>query len=399
MRYVIVGNGVAGTTAASNIRKIDPAGSITIISDEQYPFYSRIRLPEVLSGSLDSKALTLHGDTWYLERKIFLLLDTVVLDIDISRHEIVVSSNSVIPYDRLLLATGSSSFIPPVPGADKKGVYTLRTLKDAISIRTYLDGPGKEVVILGGGLLGLEAGHHILKAGHAVTVIESFPRLLPRQMDADGSEVLKKQMEGMGFSFAVGKQVKEIQGNERACGVELTEGTVIDCAMVLISAGVRPNISLAQKIGAATGRGIIVNNRMGTSLPDVYAAGDAVEYNNSCYGIWPAAERQGKIAGINMAGGDEIYQSVPASNILKVGGIDLYSAGDIDPDGRKESALSMDRERFIYKKLIFDENVLCGAILYGDINDRKKISRYIAERTDIGGIKNSLMKWDLSVLS
>lgn len=395
---MIVGNGVAGTTAALNIRRSDPDGLITIISDEPYPFYSRVRLPELLSGGVAAEALLVRKDPWYRELGLELLKDTVVHDINISGHSISTTSQSVHTYDRLLIASGSISFVPPVSGAGLKGVFTLRTMSDALAIRDYLAGGSRRVVLIGGGVLGLEAGHHMLKAGHKVTVIESLPRLLPRQMDSDGARMLKKQLEALGFQFVIGMQTKEIKGGDRANAVILSDASVHECDMALISAGVRPNIGLAAKAGLSVERGIVVDDRMETSAPGVFAAGDVVQHQGICYGIWPAAERQGEVAGINMGGGSEAYHGTTVSNLLKVAGISIFSAGDIDPDGNKESAIDIDSDRFIYRKLVFDGDYLGGAILYNDLNDRMRIFRAVSEKRDISGVKKQLVKWDLSAL-
>jgi nitrite reductase (NADH) large subunit len=180
MNYVIIGNGVAGTTAAANIRKRDSDGSIIIITDEPYPFYSRIRLMEFLSGDVDEKGLIIRKPAWYEENKIELILNTTISGIDPRKKEAFNSSGSIIQYDRLLLATGGLSFVPPITGADKKGVFTLRTLKDAIAMREYVKVTGGRVLLIGGGVLGLEAGNSLRKSGNQITVVEFFPRLLPR---------------------------------------------------------------------------------------------------------------------------------------------------------------------------------------------------------------------------
>jgi nitrite reductase (NADH) large subunit len=211
----------------------------------------------------------------------------------------------------------------------KEGVFALRSIGDARRIKEF----GKratEVVIIGGGLLGLEAGNGLRRAGLKVTVVEFFPRLLPRQMDVPGAELLKRQMEAMGFAFYLGAKSKEIMGGPKVEGLGLEDGTSIRCDMILISAGVRPSLELAQKLGLEIEEGVIVNDRMETKLPSIYAAGDLVQHRGQFYGIWPAAERQGEVAGINMAGGGESYEGTVMSNRLKVVGIDLVSSGAIN---------------------------------------------------------------------
>ncbi|MBI5740535.1 MAG: NAD(P)/FAD-dependent oxidoreductase [Nitrospirae bacterium] len=397
MKYVIIGNGVAGTAAAANIRKLDGEGDITVFTDEAVPFYSRIRLIEYLAGDAGAKDIIIYKDEWYGKNNIRLLLDTSISDIDSEKKEVVTSKGERFDYDKLLLATGGSSFVPPVPGADKKGVFTLRTIRDADRIIEYAKGPGK-VLLIGGGVLGLEAGNALRKRGCEITAVEVFPRLLPRQMDPEGAEILKAQLEVMGFTFHLDAKSKEITGNDRAEGLVLEGGTRIDCDLIIISAGVRPVAGLARKIGLTVNKGLIVNDRMETSINDIYAAGDLIEHKGVFYGIWPAAQKQGEIAGTNMAGGNAHYGGTIMSNVLKVVGVDLAAAGDIDAEGKGGSIVHKDREKYVYRKLVIRDNILSGCILYGDITGYRKILKAIEEKRDVSGIKDALADWDLSGL-
>jgi nitrite reductase (NADH) large subunit len=398
MQYVIIGNGVAGTTAAANIRKFDNEGKIIIICDEPYPFYSRIRLPEFLSNAVDDKGLIIKNDTWYIENRIDLVLNTAVTDIDVPGKKVISSDSTTIKYDRLLIATGGLSFVPPIPGADKKGVFTLRTLNDAIAIKEFAKQSNNRVILIGGGVLGLEAGNGLRKAGNYISVVEFFPRILPRQLDPPCSEILRAQLENTGFRFYLGAKSKEITGADKVEALVLEDGTRIDCDMILISAGVRYNPLLALKLGLPVEKGVIVNNKMETGIPDIYAAGDLVQHNNIFYGIWSAAEKQGEVAGINMAGGNTEYHGTIISNTLKVAGIDICAAGDIDAEGLKDSILFKDADNYIYKKMVVQNNTIVGTILYGDIRDRQKIIKAIETRKDISMIRKDLDRWDLEKL-
>jgi nitrite reductase (NADH) large subunit len=397
MKYIIIGNGVAGTTAAANIRKIDHEGEITILSDEAYPFYSRIRLMEYISGDADEIRLVIYKDTWYEKNNIKLLLNTPVSEINKNKKEVIISSGHTLKYCALLIATGGLSFVPQIPGSDKKGVFTLRILKDAIEIKKYAE-QSKKVVLIGGGVLGLEVGNSLRKTGHSIFVVEFFPRLLPRQMDKEGAEILKTQMEKMGFAFFLGAKTREIIGDEKVKSVILDDGTIIDCDMVIISAGVKPNTELADKLGIKCNKGIPVNDRLETEINNIYAAGDIAEHRGIYYGIWPAAEEQGRTAGINMAGGSAIYTGTLPSNILKIAGINLISAGDVDPDKNLESIVQKDSSNFIYKKLVIKDNYIAGCILYGNIDNWKKIKKAMDEKKDINRIKTNLENWNLEAL-
>ncbi|MBI4838889.1 MAG: NAD(P)/FAD-dependent oxidoreductase [Nitrospirae bacterium] len=397
MNYIIIGSGVAGITAAANIRKIDRNGSITVITDEAYPFYSRIRLIDFLAGGAGEKTLMLKKDEWYIKNRIKLILNSQAADIDNQKKEVLTASGGRLKYDRLLIATGGSSFLPPVPGSDNKGVFTLRTLKDAVSIKDYAKN-AKHTLLIGGGVLGLEAGNALRKTGNSITVVESSSRLLPRQLDSEGAEIFRAQMEKMGFTFYLGAKSKEILGENKAEVLMLEDGRRIECGMIIISAGIRPNAALAQKLGLKIEKGLIVNDRLQTESSDIYAAGDLIQHRGVFYGIWPAAEKQGETAGINMAGGDAVYTGTVMSNTLKIAGIDLVSAGDIDADCQGESVTAKDSKNFIYKKLVLKDNRIIGAILYGDVRDRAKILKAITDKADISGIRTALMQWDLAAL-
>ncbi len=397
MKYIIIGNGVAGSTAVANIRKLDSSGEITVFTDEAFPFYNRIRLIDFLAGDVDETGLVIYKTNWYEKNNIKLLLSAPVSEIDKDKKQILTSNGERLQYDKLLLSTGGISFIPPIPGSDKKGVFTLRTLKDAVEIKNYAM-KAKKVILIGGGVLGLEAGNSLRKTGHEVSVVEFFSRLLPRQMDPEGAEILKAQMESTGFIFYLDAKSKEITGDDRVRGLILEDGRKIDCDLIIISAGVRPNAILAKKPGIKINRGLLVNDRMETEIKDIYAAGDLVEHRGVFYGIWPASRKQGEIAGINMAGGNAVYEGTTPSNILKILGIDLAAAGDIDAEGKYDSIIEKDKDRYIYKKLVIRDNVLSGCILYGDISDYRKILKAIDEKRNIENIRKDLEKWDLSGL-
>jgi nitrite reductase (NADH) large subunit len=397
MKYIIIGNGVAGTTAAANIRNLDSSGEITVLTDEAAPFYSRIRLIEYLAGEAGERDIIIHKDDWYKKRGIRLLLHTSVSGIDKDNRQIITEKGDMLEYDKLLIATGGFSFVPPIPGSDKRGVFTLRTIEDANEIISYAEGI-KKVILIGGGVLGLEAGNSLRKTGHDVSVVEFFPRLLPKQMDPEGAEMLKAQMEGLGFTFYLGAKTKEIVGDDKAVGILLEDGARIDGDLIIISAGVRPRVELAEKSALTIKRGVVVNDRMETGTKYIYAAGDLIEHRERFYGIWPAARKQGEVAGINMAGGSALYDGTTMANILKVVGIDLASAGDIDADGTFDSVVEKDKERYIYKKLVIKDSILSGCILYGDVSGYKKILGAIDEKRDIGNIMQELRKWDLNGL-
>ncbi len=392
MRCVIIGNGVAGITAAEEIRKGDPSSEIVVITKEPYHFYSRIMLINFLAGEINEDALYLKPEKWYEENSIRVLLGKRVDSLDLEEKGVTLADGRRVGFDRLLIATGGRSFVPPIKGVEKEGVFTLRSLDDAKAIIKYVDQGNINLILIGGGVLGLEAGNALRKRGCNVTVVEFFPRLLPRQMDPEGAELLKNQMEGMGFRFFLGVRSKEVIGRKAVEGLLLEDGRKVVGDIVIVSAGIRPDLELAKGAGLQTDKGIVVNDKMETSHKDVYAAGDVAEFNGRIYGIWPAAEEQGSVAGINMAGGDAVYTGTIPSNVLKVAGIDLMAIGEIDPEDRYDVVRIEDRESFLYKKLVFHEDRLIGAILYGDLKERNTLLKAMMEGWSKGRISSEL-KW------
>lgn len=380
--YLIVGNGVAGTTAAEHIRKNDGDGPITIITDEVLPFYWRIQLNELIAGEKTEQDLVVKDEAWYQGQQIHLELNTRITGGDPGRKTLESERGRTYAYDKLLLATGSRSFVPPIKGSDKAGVFTLRNVADVRDIKAHA-GKSDNAVLIGGGLLGLETGHAFAKLAKQVKVVEFFPRLLPRQLDDEGASRLQALLEDMGFEFRLGAKTREIFGGDSVEGVMLEGGESLDTGMVIVSAGVRPDLELPNALGLETDKGVKVNERLQAGRPEIFAAGDLVEWKGMPYGIWPAAMEQGKIAGTNMAGGDLTYEGTTMANTLKVVGIDLASAGEIDVEGEHDSrSLHTDR---VYKKVVFEDNRIIGCIMLGDTKGFNRIARAMKEKEDISG--------------
>ncbi|MGD9732190.1 MAG: NAD(P)/FAD-dependent oxidoreductase [Desulfamplus sp.] len=417
-RYVIVGNGIAGTTAAEEIRKNNAEGEITLITKESLPLYSRIRLPDFLCGKVSEKELIIKNQEWHDKNRINLVTNVEIEQIDFNDKKVFskkiddnvknqdsLNSNKIdktdnyntFDFDSLLLAVGSNSFIPPVKGNDFAGVMALRNIFDAKNIVKKIEkkgGNSKNIVIIGGGLLGIEAAAAFVNTGLKVTVVEYFNRLLPRQLDYKGSILMEKLLENMGMSFSLDAVTDEIVGkvSEKAhkitslikglklkpqvTGVKLKSGEILEANYVLFSAGVRPDLSLVQNSDIKIDKGIVVNEKMETSVESVYAAGDAAEYTGVNFCIWQEAMEQGRVAGINMAGGSAQYKNITPSNMLKVAGIVVASAGNIDVDGKMESDIVSTES--IYKKIVKDNNGnIVGCIMVGDTTDFNKIVKQI----------------------
>ena len=393
-RYLIIGNGTAGTTAAEQIRKEDPDGHITIITNETTPIYSRIRLPEYIQSKIEKERLIIKPQAWHQENGITLITDTVMEDIDIPNQQAISSDHTVYPYDALLIATGSTPFIPPIMGAQQSHVMTLRGLDDAMPLKNSM-APGKKVIVIGGGLLGLEAASSFCKSGCAVTVVEFFDRLLPRQLDREGAFRLQSTLEKQGLLFKLGVTPEKITKE----GVTLNSGETLAGELILICAGVRPNLSAVKAITMDVGlppdtetietphpptetltlqthQGIVVNEKMETSIPKIYAAGDVAELNGQNFCIWPEATEQGRVAGINMAGGNTIYNSILPSVKLKIAGISLASVGQIDVAEEMESDIIASEAVYI-KTVKNVQGRVVGCIMFGDTSNFNKIVKQI----------------------
>jgi len=387
-RYLIVGNGVAGTTAAQSIRAEDGKAEITLLTDEDIPFYNRMRLTDWIAGELTEEALQMKKEAWYRDSNIRLELNCTVTDARPTEQVLVSVDQRSFPYDTLLLTTGSRSFIPTITGSNKPGVFALRTIQDARAIAS-LAASIQEVVLIGGGLLGLEAGNALRKLGKKARVVEFFPRLLPRQLDEEGGKRLQLLMEDMGFSFWLGAKTREIVGTSQVEGVLLEGGERLPAGMVIVSAGVRPRMELAGPLGLATDKGIVVDAHLKTSQPAIYAAGDVAQFQGMPYGIWPAAMEQGNIAGLNMAGKETLYQGTVMANSLKVVGIDLASAGNIDAEGTMESKVQSDGGR--YRKIVLDQDQIVGCIMLGDTRGFSQVTRAMAEKKDVSAVKDQIL--------
>jgi nitrite reductase (NADH) large subunit len=390
-RYLIVGDGVAGARAAVKIKEADPTGEVRIFTDEAFPFYYRVRFPEMIAGEINPKDIIIHSTDFYQNKGISLHLEEKVIEGNTDKKEVVSEKGKKYPYDLLLLAMGGYAFVPPITGVEKRGVFTLRSMQDAIRFKEFM-GNVKQAILVGGGLVGLETGGALLKKGIDVAVIEYNPRILPRQTDPEGSKILQERLEQMGFSFYLNGQSEEIVGTEKVEGLRLKDGRTINGQMVILSAGVRPNTALATALGLEVKNGIVVDDQMRAKKEGIFAAGDVAEHRGRVYGIWPAAQRQGETAGVNMAGGNALYQGTVVSNTLKVVGIDLTAAGEIDPEGKLECIVKSDREKCTYCKVAFKEDQIVGCVLLGNVKGAAEIMSAIEKKVKIKDAKDSILE-------
>ncbi len=395
MHVVIVGCGIAAVTAAMTIKENRPETDVSLYTNETHLYYPRPRLYEVLSGEVSSRNIYAFSDQWYAKKGIKVYLNKNVVSIDAARKEILLENHTSIDYDKLLLANGARPFIPSVQGVDKTGVFTLRSIDDALTIKQYAKNTRKAIVI-GGGLLGLEFAASLRKLGQEVEIVEIFQRLLPKQLDQDGAAILKNRIQALGIAIQLGVKTTEIRGKDKIGGILLDNGKELSGDFVLFSAGVRSNVNLAADAGLKVNKGVIVDQHLQTSSNDVYAAGDVAESDGKVYGIIPAAEEQARVAAINLLEkGKSVYKGTTPSNTLKIVGIDLTSVGIVNPESSKyEEIKKIDREARVYKKIVLDQGKIVGAIILGDISTAAAIRRLIDLEADVSKYEAFLLEED-----
>ena len=397
MNIVIVGNGVAGVTAAGIIKDKKPETQVSIYTDENNYYYPRPLLYEVLSGEAEPRDITLFSEEWYQKKGITVQLGKKVMSIDLKQKELILEDQTRVSYDKLLLANGGHAFLPPIKGSEKKGVFTLRTITDALTIKEFAK-KSKKAIVVGGGLLGLEFASSLNKLGQQVTIIELFSRLLPKQLDTDGATILKKRIESQGININLRAETVEILGGNTVTGIMLENGETIHGDLVLVSAGMRSNTELAAEAGIKVNRGVVIDEHLRTSADDVYAVGDVAEYNGTVYGIIPAAIEQASIAAANILGDEQAsYTGTVPSTTLKIVGIDLTSMGLVNPEeSTYEEIKKTDETKGIYKKLVLDKGKIVGAIILGDKKGVTSIRRLITQETDITKHKDLILNDDFN---
>lgn len=392
MRIGVIGNGLAGVMAAKALREGGFPGEIVIFAQEKHHYYPRPNLIEFLAGNLPEARLAAFPPEWYNSQAIQVRLATPVrrllaeplgLELDAGRKEL---------FDILLLADGAVSFMPPLIGADKPGVFALRTWDDALAILDYLP-DHRRAAVLGGGLLGLETARGLRARGAEVLVIEFFDRLLPRQLDGQGASLLRAQIEKMGIKVRLGTVAEEILGSGRVEGLRFKDGGVAAADLVVVAAGVKPSLSLAKEAGLTTERGVVVDDFLRTSHPGVFAAGDNVQHQGRVYGILPAAFEQSRAAAHNILGQSRAYRGTVPSNTLKVMGLYVTSAGLAIPEGEGfEELRKEDPGRGLYKKIVLQNGRLVGAIWMGTKEGVSQVTRAMLQKTDVSAWRTALLE-------
>ena len=399
MRYVVAGGWTTGTTAAQQLRKLDPSAEIVIVDAEPVPYYGRPDLIDYIAGRKSRDQLFMHDAAWYAENALALMSGRRLVAAEPAEHRITLDDGAILSYDRLLLANGASPFVPPVPGRELPGVLTLRTLDDADNVLANIR-PGETAVVIGGGVLGLEVARAITERGMSATVVEFASRLLPNQLDEYGASLLVEHLKTLNITpIAAAESEKILEGEKGAAGVVLKDGRVLPGSFVLFSIGVRPNILIAQQAGIDTGRGVKVNDFMQTSAPDIYAAGDVAEHRGRVYGVIPPCLEQARIAAQNMVSpGSATYEGSVMSSSLKTCGVDVLSMGLVNPSPEQNVEVITAKGTATYRKVVLDQGTIVGAILYGTTIGAQPLQRAMRAHAKLDQFRERLQDpdWDLS---
>lgn len=377
--YLIVGNGIAGLKAAESIRKKDDHASIVIISKAADYTYWRTKLSELICKDFTNDDILVKKLDWYEKNNIEVKLQNEVEKLDLEGKKAILKNGEEIEYGKALIATGSHPFVPPIKNIDSKGVFAIRTVDDLNSFKKHIN-ENKKVIIIGGGLLGLEAAFSIKNAGCEVLVIETFDYILGKQLDNELSLKLEKELNNAGIETSTGKNTSEIlEKDGKVCGIKLDDGEEIEAGTILVQTGVRNDLDVAINSGLKTERGIIVDETLKTSDENVYAAGDCMQLGQATIGLWTASMEMGQIAGSNMTGDNKTYQTPKPFSSLLLGDIKLFSAGFNSGEGIEE-VKKEDGEK-VYK-LFKKDGKYVGGILYKDIKFQNDVKKIVFEGED-----------------
>lgn len=391
-RLVMIGNGMAGMRVIEDLLRIAPdLYDITIFGAEPHGNYNRILLSPVLAGEKRFEDIVLHDLAWYARQGITLHTGDPVVSINRTKRMVRTRSGIEAGYDRLLMATGSTPNRLPIPGKDLPGVITFRDVAD-VGLMMDASRAQRHAVVIGGGLLGLEAANGLLLQGMDVTVVHGLEILMERQLDAYAASLLRRSLESRGIKFVLGAKTVAVEGEERATALRFADGSSIPADLVVMTAGVMPNAALAKEAGLQCGRGILVDDTLQTYDPRVYAVGECVQHRNATYGLVAPLWEQARVCAAHLAGfGHLRYSGSVVSTSLKVTGIELFSGGNFAGGEGCEVLILRDPEAGIYKRVVLKDNRVCGALLYGDARDGSWYLELMNEKRDVGPLRDRLL--------
>ncbi len=392
-KLVLIGNGMAGVRALEELLKLAPEQyDISVFGGEPYGNYNRIMLSPVLAGEKTVEQIMLNDEQWYADNGIRLFKGKWVECVDRARRVVQASDGTTAEYDRLIIATGSNPFIVPLPGKDLEGVITFRDIADVDAMLSACTAPGGKAIVIGGGLLGLEAANGLNKQGMDVTVVHLMDTLMERQLDKPAGALLKASLEEKGLKFLMQAQTEAILGTDKVSGVRFKDGLEVPAELVVMAVGIRPNFKLAEQIGLHCERGVVVTDTMQTYDPRIYAVGECVQHRGQTYGLVAPLFEQAKVCANHLAHiGIARYEGSVTSTKLKVTGIDLFSAGDFTGDDSTQALVLQDPGRGLYKKVVLKDNRIQGAVMYGDTIDGTWYFELMRDGTDVSGFRDSLL--------
>ena len=391
-RIVVVGNGMAAGRALEELFARAPGRyAVTIFGAEPRVNYNRIMLSPVLSGEATYETILIHDEAWYERHGVTLHRGVAITDIDRDARTVTAADGRVTPYDTLLLATGSSPFVPPIPGFDLAGVRAYRDLDDVTHMQAAARRGGRAVVI-GGGLLGLEAAAGLAMQGMAVTVVHLMPTLMERQLDPEASALLQAAIESRGITVRCGASTAALLGEDRVTGVRFVDGEEIPADLVVMAVGIRPNTGLATATGLAVKRGVLVDDGLRTSDPHILAVGECVEHRGLCYGLVAPLYEMATVVAARLAGDTEAaYAGSVTATKLKVTGITLFSAGDFAAGDDRDDLVLRDPAAGQYRRLVLRDGRLIGAVLYGDVGDGAWFFDLVQKQAAVGPVRDTLL--------
>jgi nitrite reductase (NADH) large subunit len=388
---VIVGNGMAAARLVDELVKSSLGRyAIAVVGEEPRLAYNRVLLSSVLAGETASHDIELKPASWWRERGVTLKYGARATEIDVGRRELKIENEESIEFSKLVLATGSTPLRLNVPGADLAGVHTFRDTRD-VDLLLALAAQKKRVVVVGGGLLGLEAAYGLAKAGAPVTLVHLMDRLMERQLDASAARLLKSLVERKGIDILLNASTARIAGESRVEGVEFADGRRLDADAVIFAAGIRPNVALANEAGIKVNRGVVVDDVMQTSARGIFALGECAEHRGICYGLVEPAYEQARVLARHLAGREAVYQGSVVATNLKVSGVAVFSAGDFIGAEGSESIVLSDFNRGAYKKLVIVDGKLTGAVLIGDVTDALWYLELIRSHEPVARIRKDMM--------
>ncbi|PZD97751.1 nitrite reductase large subunit [Paenibacillus sambharensis] len=391
-KLVMIGNGMAGVSFVEQLLKLNPNRyDITIIGAEPHPNYNRIMLSSVLAGDANMQDIVLNDWNWYSSNHIELHAGQTVTRIDTAARLVTTNQGLEVAYDELVLATGSLPFMLPLPGADKEGVIAFRDIKDCETMietaKSY-----KKAVVIGGGLLGLEAARGLLNLNMEVSVVHIHNYLMERQLDLTAARMLQAELESQGMKFLLEKHSDSIIGRKRVAGLKFKDGTHVEADLIVMAVGIRPNVQLAKDSGIEVNRGIVVDDQMRTSIPNVYAVGECAEHRGIAYGLVAPLYEQGAVLAKSLAGVEnEGYQGSVVSTKLKVSGVNVFSAGIFTDEPGTKALRVQDELDGIYKKVVFRDGKVVGSVLFGDTADGSRLFSLIRSGEDFSGREKEVL--------